>query len=58
LTFNGIHGVISQEIELFITTAVRTSNPTEIYLDVGAVLTNFSGFLFKRNVFSPNTLAG
>jgi hypothetical protein len=28
LTFNGLHGVISQEIELFISTAVRTSDPT------------------------------
>jgi hypothetical protein len=28
LTFNGLHGVISQKMELFITTAVRTSNPT------------------------------
>jgi hypothetical protein len=28
LTFNGLHGVISQKTELFITTAVRTSNPT------------------------------
>jgi hypothetical protein len=28
LTFNGLHGVISQKIVLFITTAVRTSNPT------------------------------
>jgi hypothetical protein len=27
LTFNGLHGVISQKIVLFITTAVRTSNP-------------------------------
>jgi hypothetical protein len=27
LTFNGPHGVISQKIELFITTAVRSSNP-------------------------------
>jgi hypothetical protein len=27
LTFNGLHGVISQKIELFITTAVRTSKP-------------------------------
>jgi hypothetical protein len=30
LTFNGLHGVISQKIELSITTAVRTSNPTEM----------------------------
>jgi hypothetical protein len=28
LTVNGLHGVISQKIVLFITTAVRTSNPT------------------------------
>jgi hypothetical protein len=25
--FNGLHGIISQERELFITTIVRTSNP-------------------------------
>jgi hypothetical protein len=28
LTFNGLHGVISRKAELFITTGVRTSNPT------------------------------
>jgi hypothetical protein len=28
LTFNGIHGVMSQKIELFITTGVGTSDPT------------------------------
>jgi hypothetical protein len=28
LTFNGLHGVISQKMALFITTAVETSNPT------------------------------
>jgi hypothetical protein len=28
LTFNGLHDVISQKVVLFITTAVRTSNPT------------------------------
>jgi hypothetical protein len=27
-TLNGLHGVISQKMVLFITTAVRTSNPT------------------------------
>jgi hypothetical protein len=27
LTFNGLHGVIFQKIELFITTAAETSNP-------------------------------
>lgn len=30
LTFNGLQGVISQKIELFITIAVRTSNPTRV----------------------------
>jgi hypothetical protein len=29
LTFSGLHGVIPQEIVLFITTAVSTSNPAE-----------------------------
>jgi hypothetical protein len=29
LTFNGLHDVVSQKIELFITTGVRTSNPTQ-----------------------------
>jgi hypothetical protein len=28
LTFNGLHGVVSQKMVLFISTAVRTSNPT------------------------------
>jgi hypothetical protein len=28
-TLNGLHGVSSQKIEVFITTAVRTSTPTE-----------------------------
>jgi hypothetical protein len=27
VTFNGLHSIMSQKIELFITTAVRTSNP-------------------------------
>jgi hypothetical protein len=27
LTFNGLHGIISQELVVFITTAVRTANP-------------------------------
>jgi hypothetical protein len=29
LIFNGLHGVVSQKNEVFITTAVRTSNPTK-----------------------------
>jgi hypothetical protein len=27
LKFNGLHGVISQKMILFVTTAVKTSNP-------------------------------
>jgi hypothetical protein len=30
LTFNGLHGVISQKKQLFITIVVRTSDPTKI----------------------------
>jgi hypothetical protein len=30
LTLNGLHGVISQKMVLFIITAVRTSNPTQL----------------------------
>jgi hypothetical protein len=29
LTFNELHGVISQKIELFIATTLRTTNPTK-----------------------------
>jgi hypothetical protein len=31
LKFNGLHGVISQKMVLFLTTAVRTSNPLFIF---------------------------
>jgi hypothetical protein len=30
--FNGLRSVVSQKTELFITTAVRTSNPTSILM--------------------------
>jgi hypothetical protein len=32
LTLNGLHGVISQKLILFITTAVKASNPTMFIL--------------------------
>jgi hypothetical protein len=32
LTFNGIHGVMFQKVEIFIETDVRTSNPTNYEL--------------------------
>jgi hypothetical protein len=31
LTFRGLHSIISQTAKLFITTAVRTSNPTCVF---------------------------
>jgi hypothetical protein len=34
LTFKGLHGVISQEVELYITTAVRTSNSTNFLWNI------------------------
>jgi hypothetical protein len=37
LTFTGLHGVISQKIVLFITTALRTSNPSSTYLIIRVV---------------------
>jgi hypothetical protein len=36
LKLNGLHGVISQKIILFIATAVKTSNPTCLYLFVSS----------------------
>jgi hypothetical protein len=35
-----LHGVISQKIELFITTAVRTSDPTRRYIPEDRTLHN------------------
>jgi hypothetical protein len=43
LTFNGLHGVISQNIVLFITTAGRTSNPTAVYNMKASVVADFYG---------------
>jgi hypothetical protein len=37
LTFNGLHGVISLKTRLFITAAVRTSNPTHNFNRLVAV---------------------
>jgi hypothetical protein len=35
VTFNGLHGILFQKIELFIITAERTSNPTGICVNLG-----------------------
>jgi hypothetical protein len=40
LTVNGLRGVISQKIALFITTAVRTSEPTQRYIPEDSTLHN------------------
>jgi hypothetical protein len=32
--FNGLRGVVSQKVDLFLTTAMRTSNPTFVYTDL------------------------
>jgi hypothetical protein len=37
LTSNGLHGVISEKMVLFITTAVRSSNPRSLHLFVGYI---------------------
>jgi hypothetical protein len=48
LALNGIHGVIPQKIEIFITTAVKTSNPTKPYI--------FFSFINKSNeIVNPPT---
>jgi hypothetical protein len=35
---NGLHGVISEKMILFITTAVKTSNPTRLSKDLIDIL--------------------
>jgi hypothetical protein len=40
LTFSGLHGVMTQKTELFIITAVRTSDPTRRYISQGRTLHN------------------
>jgi hypothetical protein len=42
LTFNGLQGVISQKIVLFINTAVRTLNPTSYVLRILELLLNYT----------------
>jgi hypothetical protein len=39
MTFNGLHGVIPQNIEVFITTAVRTSNAIRDFSLINSVQT-------------------
>jgi hypothetical protein len=41
LTFNGLRGVVSQEIEFFTTSAVRTSDPTYCHVTGTGFMTGF-----------------
>jgi hypothetical protein len=45
----GLHGVIFHKIDFFITTAARTSNPTEIYLIDGDFLLKPEGSSLLSN---------
>jgi hypothetical protein len=57
LTFNGLHGIISQEIELLITTAVKISNPTYrsiIYVTNYLCYINLVLYLYTGNSTNRN----
>jgi hypothetical protein len=48
LTFNGLHGVYARSWVLFITTAVRTSNPTQKRVsDVKILSLNISHLMYR-----------
>jgi hypothetical protein len=58
LSFNGIHGVICHKILLFITTAVRPSNPANYIMLVTFFFSNFltpSFFQINFNIILPFT---
>jgi hypothetical protein len=48
LIFNGLYGVVSQKILLFITTAVRTSNPTYLTLFGRCFVVSFEKFKINK----------
>jgi hypothetical protein len=50
LILNRLHGVISQKMLLFITTAVRTSNPTGFHLVSNGTLIHSAANLWSQNV--------
>jgi hypothetical protein len=57
LTFNGLHGVIFQKTVLFMTTAVRTSNPTYEFFHYILPFTQFVNGINIPHVF-PTTCFG
>jgi hypothetical protein len=50
LIFDGLHGVIFQKIELFLTAAVRTSNPTGSFIIAAQFTCNFLTMQFLVTV--------
>jgi hypothetical protein len=56
LTFNGLHGVISQKIKLFISITVRTSNPTTKNLSVQNYRVTNPKPLGENSIFLPQDL--
>jgi hypothetical protein len=48
LTFNGLHGIISQKIVLSLTTTVRTSNPTNSQLVSSACFPVFHNHIISH----------
>jgi hypothetical protein len=55
-TFNGLHGVISQKIELFITTAVITSDLTDFYKLFLLVFSGISFIFLPFFILAPSFL--
>jgi hypothetical protein len=53
-TFNGLHAVISQKTEFFLTTVMRTSDPKFIFIlivfEVGTLYCHFLFILFKLSL--------
>jgi hypothetical protein len=60
LTLNGLHGVVSQKMVLFITTAVKTSSPNLFYYSVFfhplTILTSISALIFVNRLFKISPL--
>jgi hypothetical protein len=58
LTFNGLHGVISQKIVLFITTAMITSNPTQLHICLLARCFHFNDLFIYSHHIVTNVASG
>jgi hypothetical protein len=49
LKLSGLHGIISQKMILFIITAVKTSNPTELTLVTDEAWFHLCGYVIAQN---------